>query len=459
MSFPPKTIPWRLVDNTRSLCSWYQCSAVSFYFEYVGEGNYVVHRTYFDPMQIIFITEGRESGKLKIHDTQRVVSFLELRAVIDGFLHGRTDETGEVIKESILSNCADYLSGQFEELEPNSRKHLSFAEGLNKAFFGYAYFPADHAFKEDASAHLFNDYEDAISEGRALVRPVVEETITETPHLYELRVYSVGQANCSALIRYVDETKQDYSVVVVFDFGCANRKRGNPDLREMISKIDRDTTIVISHFDNDHFNNITELDLSKTMRWVFPNCLNYNAVRANKMFQALMAIARKKTSNGSIMVLRTPHALSEHIRLYQNQDPNHMDSFQSTPSNACSLVATIKSGTLSILLPADALYEEFPNEVLEDTFDWVLVPHHGCKYRGRSYSSGAINRLLGRRHVKGVVQCGKNKYGHANVNHLSWYSNVSYFYGAVFYDDDKVPADRPPSNASRVYDKCFKISL
>ena len=104
--------------------------------------------------------------------------------------------------------------------------------------------------------------------------------------------------------------------------------------------------------------------------------------------------------------------------------------------NAQSLVCVLAVGGKRILIPSDALYEEYDTIDLSKPFDYVIVPHHGCRYcgYGGAGSGMKIDKVVGRDTV-GIVSCGSNTYGHVNESHLSWHSDPYLFSNAVIYDD------------------------
>ena len=51
--------------------------------------------------------------------------------------------------------------------------------------------------------------------------------------------------------------------------------------------------------------------------------------------------------------------------------------------------------------------------------------------------------MLNGKSTHDIVQCGTNRYGHANIEHLNRYHDVHYFYGTRFYWDKNTTGKRP----------------
>ena len=250
------------------------------------------------------------------------------------------------------------------------------------------------------------------------------------------RVFDVGQANCSAILSF-DQEEKDYTVACVFDLGCEKTKRNNTKLKNMIRKIDGSTTIVISHFDSDHYNLIQYTQLPPTVRWLFPSTPP-KTKKGFKLFQLLLSIATKKSNTGKLYIYDGPYHLTNYLRIEEKQD-NTKDLYQSTVLNANSVISIIETNKNRILIPGDALYHDFPQGVFNTYYTVVLIPHHCCYYpsplSGDSYAD-IINKIVNNETI-GIAQCGSNTYGHANISHLSWYKKWIICSGGTIYDDMK----------------------
>ncbi len=310
-------------------------------------------------------------------------------------------------------------------------------ETLNNAFYKYYYDCIEANFKYDETTRqidfLFNEYIQNHRHEDFDYRPGRYMDNIDYSDDYSLRVFDVGQGNCSALIKYKDESKTDYEVIMVFDFGLQS-KRKNSALDEMISKIDYQTKILISHFDMDHINNvITRTDLT-TPWWIFPK-YHGTGVKANKFFAVLLKVASHKTFSGIVPKYGGYLDLSDNIKIYQTI--GKMDPNQSTKANAECLVTTIKSRKNNVLIPADSLYQEFDSRILETHYDYVLIPHHCCKYDTSLIRDiPKINSVIDE-NTKGIVLSGRNSFGHANYNHLLRYQKKIVFLSSKIYDDFK----------------------
>lgn len=319
----------------------------------------------------------------------------------------------------------------------------SILSSINNVFARYYFSINDQVFnKDDEVFEALNrvcnynpyDYYDFKDESKPEISIDNEEL-----SLYEFRIYNVGQANCSALIKYIDKERSDYKVIIVFDFGY-KKKRKNHSLEEMINKIDENTTMVISHFHSDHINIITDHLMMHTNRWVFPDYPPASVI-GNKIFSSLLKVAQSKTSSGILYKFPTPFKFSDILTIDQYSGTSKGDCYQSSLINAKSLTCKLSIGRNDILIPGDALYEEISDSlILSDhkKYDYILIPHHGCKYINNKSASPAlkIRHFIGEETI-GYVQCGKNSYGHANIDHLSWYSVVNYFNHSYFYNNYK----------------------
>lgn len=315
---------------------------------------------------------------------------------------------------------------------------------INNVFTGYQYSIRDrqHLFDDQFLQLIANNerhYPKAIetSHEDIIAEFPQEYRIIDDPSLYELRIYDVGQASCSALIKYINSDKKDYKVVIVFDFGLEMHKT-NKSLKEMISKIDENTTILISHFDLDHINNISKFTLSKTCRWLFPEKPPLSS-KTNLLYQDVLAAAKKKSISGKrLYSYKTPYDFSPYLRINQNEDGVRDKRFTHTRINAECLIVTLHLNNTNVLIPADALYKDFPDDVFNYMYDYVLIPHHGCRYLPISEQNNVycdcINKVVSNNPI-GIVQSGKNgaHYGHANTEHLKWYKNVFAFNNSLFF--------------------------
>ena len=423
---------------------------LSLYFEYIGKGFIKANRFFYkSDTYIEFLNkEFNEEGPFNyqnIKTTSYVISCDDFHKTII-YLANALENTYHEKSSLLFESLRGFKETNSTEEYGNDYSVERVLKEINHVLKGYQYcFGGSHHY------HYFNEeLTNAINQNIELV-PNIENPenidipallpapyqIIDNPELFELRVYSVGQANCSALIKYIDNSKADYNVVAVFDFGLENGKR-NADLKKMISKIDENTTIVVSHFDLDHINNITKFDLIKTCRWLFPEHEPDNE-DANLIYHELLKVAFSKSRNGKqVFSYKAPYSLSNYLRINQNTTGRIGDyRYQSTLVNAQSIIVSLSINGTNVLVPADALYRDFPEDVFNYTYNYVLIPHHGCRYGDNTNSSPYYDEIKKITYSEpvGIVMCGKDgkRYGHANTSHLSWYSNIIAFDDASFF--------------------------
>lgn len=408
--------------------------SISFYFEQSEDNSdnnrkFTIFRIYYNYDEYKKIIKNEfldiDKEKINIKASPFEVSKIQLNDLIEYLIYSN-DEISMILRKEVSINQ------NFSNLSDDE-----VVEYLNLIFYKVYYdckkarFIPDDTFENvDAlytkcieNNNIDNDY-----------RPNSYMNDFDGSNTYALRVYNVGQGNCSAIIKYTDKAKSDYDVIMVFDFGLENGKN-NSDLNEMISKINHQIIILISHFDIDHINNVVNrLDLM-TPWWIFPE-YHGEGIKANKFFAVLLKVASKKTFSGIVPKYDGFLNLSTNIKIYQTK--GKMDPNQSTKANAECLVSIILTNRNNVLIPADSLYQEYDPRIFENHYDYVLIPHHCCKY-DTSLINGdkKIDNIIGS-NTKGIVLSGKNDYGHANNNHLLRYPKQILFSSTKIYDDNKI---------------------
>ena len=428
-----------------------QRDTMSVYFEYKNR-NIEVHRTYYIYKQFMRNFFSPEKARIDIKDSIKIFSpqsFYEFYEMINEFdfvqLSNRINgnnrwrnafgniENYEIEEDNWkLSDLKHRLRSCFESESFDQIEKI--VDELNLLFYGYTLQNGGTLFGKDQQiiSNVNFCFEEAFGDGYS---DNVEEK-PELPEVYQgydldlfLRVYKVGQANCSALIN--KRADDDYDVISVFDLGCDRGNRNNRELINMVNKIDERTTIIISHFDSDHFNYIPYINPTNTKRWIFSENPP-SSKKAYAVFQLLLSIAAGKSKNGTIYRYRPPYALSRYLTIDQKTD-NSKDPNNSTLINANSIVSIINYNK-KVLIPADALYKDFRKTATSNApYNYVLIPHHGCYY---PRTSGCIRALLNDDTV-GILCSGKNSFHHASSSHLSNYPMVWCFNDASFYDDCK----------------------
>ena len=426
------------------------CDCLSLYFEYIGSKQIQINKFYYNSESFISFLNENSFRERKNYGAIKTSSYtVEFHEFAESILYlSRSLWYEYPNKTEALIHHLDRLRMHIEVDQEQEEDIEAIIGDINQTLLGYQ---RRFVRQFDEQIHYFNrQLEEALEHNIELVPYVGNEDncripacmpeeyrLIDNPELFELRVYSVGQANCSALIKYKDNLKKDYNVVVVFDFGLESRKR-NSKLKEMINKIDENTTIIISHFDLDHINNIENFELYRTCRWLFPEH-EPRTKQANLLYHDLIKTASQKSINGrQVFSYKAPYSLSNYLRINQNTDKHINDrKYQSTLANAQCIISSLCINNTNVLIPADALYRDFPDDVFNYRYDYVLIPHHGCKYGDPSSVDPYFDKIraIVNNDVKGVVMCGKggDRHGHANTTHLRWYNDVCAFSDAHFY--------------------------
>lgn len=218
---------------------------------------------------------------------------------------------------------------------------------------------------------------------------------------WSLRVYNVGQANCSCLLeKEIPHT--------LFDIGCARR---NYSLQKLIRNLNN-ANIIISHFDSDHINYFHFLFNQKNekINIYFPFKSDLNFLPPHELFVILSSmimgynlIPVNLTSDNFIN--------ASGIKIYQGHYARKVAKFI-TIQNAESLICYFKLKGENVLIPGDALYDNFPIK-FEATY--LIAPHHGCKYQCEGKLPNIDEDI-----IKNVfIFCGPNKkYHHPNLTHI-----------------------------------------
>lgn len=424
--------------------------SLSIFVERVAENVIRVHRQFYIYNEFYnFYINNQYENRLDFRDAVNDISLDEFFDLLDKFIDRNINSKNHLVANELREIKIRYIENDFHSNDIETNHIEEFIDDINDVFVRYYFSLTSNSFASDET--IYNKVNENIDKCINYNSEIHYEDYEEKPnihpatgeeHLYELRVYNVGQANCSALIKYKDDTKTDYKVIMVYDLGYQKSNGKNSQLEKMIEKIDGDTTILISHFHSDHINNIVNHLLILTTRWLFPKYEGKNK-KGLKTFQTLIKIATIKTFSGTLYNFPVPYSFSENISIHQYLKAIKGDRNQTSLTNSHCLVCKVSIGAKDVLIPGDALYGEYGDGLLLDNnkkYDYILVPHHGCKYDGNTAANRKmrIAKFIGNDTI-GIVMCGKNNYGHANENHLSWFqpNNVHLFSGSVIYDDAK----------------------
>lgn len=233
--------------------------------------------------------------------------------------------------------------------------------------------------------------------------------IYKNPLKVKLKIYDVGQANCSSL--YIND-----KLTIFFDLGSM---KYNSILYKDFDNF-MDGYVFISHFDNDHINAYNHFFLKKKKRNVkiiFP----YEKSIYKLSFNAQIFLFCAYISNYELypVILKENNLKifnNDFITLYQGIYIKSSIN-KITKRNALSLICQIKHNKNSVLIPGDALYDNFPNYY---DINHIIIPHHGCKYNcQKCFTNISENKIL-----KSFVFCGPSKvYKHPNYDHLKHFYN------------------------------------
>lgn len=229
-------------------------------------------------------------------------------------------------------------------------------------------------------------------------------------------MYNVGQGNLSAL--FIDGFPS-----FIFDLGygrkCSHAEWLLNHLQFNGSKL---TTIIISHYDNDHINYARSLpDYGANLEFIMPEFLNNTDVYKPN----IQILLNKAIHNGNRVCFILNNKLVSPINygpltFYQGNmakiDPN-----QSTNENSHGIVTVINSLDDKVLIPGDSLYlDMFTNIIGNLKPTYVIIPHHGCNIHN---AIGYLNYLDLSNLKESFVFAGPHGfYKHPNKTHLDFYT-------------------------------------
>ncbi len=415
--------------------------ALSIYFELEYNNIIKIHKTYYEYDEFINYLRNQnnvyQSDYPNVKDSEKEVDF-------ESFCNFLISDK-KIQKLSFYYDILKLIDQTRNNRVKDSIEYRNIIENtieeINSYFYGCTFFINGEINEKDDSVDIIDEkfnivYPNERNRYDRIVEPSLDNIYADIDNLKLVyRVYDVGQANCSAILSFNEEN--DYKVVCVFDLGCERRKRKNAALNDMLNKIDASTTIIISHFDSDHYNLIQNKQLPPTVRWLFSSTAP-TSKKGSKIFQLLLTLATQKSRTGNIYYYNAPYQLSNYLRIEEKQD-NNKDLYQSTVLNANSVISIIETEKNNILIPGDALYHDFPQGVYNTNYTVVLVPHHCCYYPDPSQMDPYTEKLkeLVNNNPIGIVQCGNNTYGHANISHLNWYKKYCICNNGKIYDDNK----------------------
>ncbi len=201
---------------------------------------------------------------------------------------------------------------------------------------------------------------------------LISNVSDDNKHNFYIRVYNAGQANCSALFK-----KDKEEPIIVFDLGL-EAKTTNPSQKQMIDSMDGNGIVLISHFHYDHYNLYKSLS-PNAMKSIFivhefPKVLQgYTAGFTNKLYQNKSSVIQIKDDT----ILKPEDYIDLGILKIAQGLSSKKSKNQNSKENNHSLVSFIKINDNEVILPGDALENEF---AIEDNKEFRLgfISHHGC---------------------------------------------------------------------------------
>lgn len=195
------------------------------------------------------------------------------------------------------------------------------------------------------------------------------------------RMYNVGQGNMSALFLNGSDDP-----AYIFDLGCSRKCKSAIDLLSMKLK-GKESTIIISHFDNDHINMAQYLPLlGAKLTFIIPAFLLPTDIYKPNVYMLII----KALFNGNNIIqvpnnsIKTPYTTFNGLITFLQGDSTKKDVNQSTDENSHGLICTINKNGKQVLVPGDVLYGDLftkLNKPLQP--DYVVIPHHSCEYKNK----------------------------------------------------------------------------
>lgn len=237
-------------------------------------------------------------------------------------------------------------------------------------------------------------------------------------------LFNAGQACFSAgYINYSDDFNWDNEDLVsptfVFDLGLRG-SNVRPLIVNLLENLSFFGYVIISHYDYDHINAIKYLNSEaiKYRTWYLPNPDNLCKPSILAFFN--------KLSSSNIKIIPDNYDNSKPIKIgnitiYKGLKPKK-DRHQSTNDNSGGLIVMIKSEIdtnyeKKMLIPGDALYQDFPIDFSNEMIEYLVIPHHCCYYDVPIQNINIEN-------IKKVfipVSKGHIGYRHPSINHLRNY--------------------------------------
>ena len=189
-----------------------------------------------------------------------------------------------------------------------------------------------------------------------------------------LVMFNIGQGNLSALFT-------NYYPSYIFDLGYGYKNDfATIMLNHLNLSSDKLTTIVISHYHNDHINYASELpNRGANLEFIMPDFLNKSDIYKPN----IQILINKIIHNGNRACFILNNTLVNPINygplsLYQG-NMNITDRNQHSKENSHGIITVINTITDKVLLLGDALYNDMFTTIIEKIKPtYMIIPDHGC---------------------------------------------------------------------------------
>ena len=274
--------------------------------------------------------------------------------------------------------------------------------------------------------------------------------VFEDEALYDsavFRMYNVGQANMSALL-FGDEKFP----AMIFDLGKSRKCNEAIDLlqnRLPASGSGRTTTIVVSHFDNDHINMAGYIPYEgRSLQLLCPEFLHQSDIYKPSIQLLFYRIIRNGNMACVFLNDRLINQITRQYVTFLQGSKTKRDRNQSTDENSHGLITLLSINGKKVLVPGDVLYEDIFTRIPSPLDpNYVIIPHHACKYLDKiDQSILDLSRL-----EESFTFCGPHGgFHHPNKTHFEQYYSIV---GAK-----TIRLIRPNRSSSMVYDHSLRIS-
>lgn len=280
----------------------------------------------------------------------------------------------------------------------------------------------NHIVFNDESRRLVNSF---FEERKTILEKTSENFPLELENLSNarsllFRLYNVGQANMSALL--VDNEQHP---TMIFDLGKSRKCQTAIDLLQNHLPIENSgkcTTVVISHYDDDHINMAKYLPYKgHSLQFIMPEFLHPSDIYKPNI---QILLYRAILNGGKVCFilnnsLRRP--IIKNYAMFLQGAKNKRDLNQSTDENSHGLVVYLSLFDKNILVPGDVLYDDvFTNLSKPLLPTHAIIPHHACNYNGKPNS-----KIVDLSYLKeSFTFCGPHgRYHHPNFTHFSSYKS------------------------------------